>query len=267
MTTATATKSKRGSRLTPELQDQITAYYPFIKKTASQARLKYRRSIPEITVEDWLGILTEGSCRIAPCWDPEKGCFGTLLKIGLGNIIKNVLRDYTKPERSKIRGRQSYQEAMDEAPAPGVDILEELVARTDFDEAASLLDEIRADLKRATRFADRLALVRDFLKSCDPDWLQRRPSAEIAALLGVTPAIVMRARGHGYYSPASPETAPESLITADLPQVEAQVKIEPVEALAVPSAAPVVASTPKRYRQRFGLRQPPRRWLVASLRK
>jgi hypothetical protein len=154
---------------------------------------------------------------------------------------------------------------MAEAAAPGTDILEEIVARGDFDDAESLLDEIRADLRRATRFGDRLALVRDFLKSCDADWLQRRPSVEIAALLGVTPQIVQRARGHGYDSRPSPETAPESLITADLPQVEAQVKIEPVEALAAPAAAPVATSLPKQYRQRFGVRGRRTRWLVADI--
>ena len=259
----TATKSKRGTKLTPELQQQLTAYYPLIIKTAQQARQKYRRIIPEINTEDWLGVLTEAACRVAPCWDPSKGVFGTLLKVSLGNIIKNVLRDHTKPERSRVRGRQAYHDEMEETAGPDADVLDSIIARADFDEAGDLLDEIRSDLKQATRHADRLALVRDFLRSCNAEWVHRRPSVEIASLIGVTPAIVMRARGLTVNDPgASPETAPAAPAINDLPQVEDQVKMEPVTA---PAPAPVEASKPRQHRHRFGLRTRPRRWLVAGL--
>ena len=262
MATATATKSKRGTKLTPELQEQLTAYFPLVKRMAFDARFKYKKAMPDFTLDDWTSHLTEAACRIAPCWNPEKGLFGTLLKVGLSNIIKNAIRDYLKPERNRIRGRQQNENELDEQAAPAGDVLEGIINRADFDEAHGLLNELRADIKRATRHADRLNLVKDFIRGCDPDWLPMRRSEEIASLLGVTVAIVQRARGFGYYT--SPETAPESLMTADRPQVEDQVAIKEMPAFAPPANVPVTTSPPKLNRQRFGLRVRSRRWLVAS---
>jgi len=259
-----ATATKRGSKLTPELQQQLTAYFPLVKKMAFDARFKYRKAMPDFTLDDWTSHLTEAACRIAPCWDPGKGVFGTLLKVGLSNIIKNVIRDYMKPDRNRIRGRQQNENELDEQAGLG-DVLEEIVSRADFDEAHDLLDEIRSDLRKATKFTNRLALVRDFLRGCNAEWIHRRPSVEIASLLGVTPAIVMRARGLTVKdSEPSPETAPSAPKAANLPQVEDQVAIKEMPASVPPAIMPVPASVPTKHRQRFGLRVRSRRWLVAS---
>jgi len=172
-----------------------------------------------------------------------------------------------KPERHRIRGRQGFEDELDEQAGPDADVLEGIINRADFDEAHGLLNELRADIKRATRHRDRLNLVKDFVTSCDPGWLRGRRSEEIAALLGATVGLVQRARGFGCDddSESCPETAPESPIADDLSQVEDQVKIEPAAAPVAPAPAPLTASVPAQHRQRFGLRLRSRRWLAASL--
>lgn len=261
MTTATATKSKRGTKLTPELQEQLTAYFPYVKRIAFEARSKYKKSMPEISLDDWVSHLTEWAVWIAPCWQPEKGAFGTLLKIGLGNIVLNLVRDYSRGTSSKTRGKQCWAPMLDEVSTFDGDVADQIISDEETSEARGLLSEIRSDVKKATKRPERLALVRDFLKACDPGWLHKRPSKEIANLLGVTVGLIQRARGFGCDdSEPSPETAPAGPITADLPQVE----VKEMPAFVPPANVPVTTSPPKLNRQRFGLRLRSRRWLVAS---
>jgi len=161
---------------------------------------------------------------------------------------------------------------LDEVSTFDGDVADQIISDEETSEARGLLSEIRSDVKKATKRPERLALVRDFLKACDSGWLHKRPSKEIANLLGVTVGLIQRARGFGCDddSEPSPETVPAAPATVNPPPVGAQAEAEPVAVLlapvAAPAPAPVVApSMPRPQRQRFGLRTQRRRWLTARL--
>jgi hypothetical protein len=259
-----ATVSKRGTKLTPELQEQLTAYFPLIKKMAFEARSKYRKIMPDFSIDDWTSHLTEAACRIAPCWNPDKGVFGTLIKVGLSNIIKNTIRDYVKPERARIRSRQEKEDELSRLPGKFQDIPGYLDSSDQINQARSLLSEIRDDIKKATRRSDRLAVVEDFFESCDPGWLRGRPSKAIAVLLECSVAVIRKARGqHGINE--EEETPRVSLAGAD------PVETSPAPSMVtktIPEAPQTISPTPLPpvpTRCRYGLQVRRSVWLKASI--
>lgn len=211
---ATKTKSRRGETLTPELQEQLTNYFPLVLKMAFNARAKYRKNLPDVTLDDWRSDLTMAAVRIAPCWEPSKGCFGTLIKIGLGNIIKNKVRDYIRRCEMMPMCGQGSGDILHITPGEFEDIPQQLDALETRGQARQLLDEIRDDITNAANHGERLNLVKDFLGSVQPDWLHNRKSREVGELLGCTEILVQKARGVGPVP--APESPPEAPPAADL---------------------------------------------------
>ena len=277
---ASRTKSKRGETLTPELQEQLTNYYPLIRKMAFNARAKYRKNLPDVTLDDWRSELTLAAVRMAPCWEPSKGCFGTLIKIGLGNIIKNKVRDYIRRYEMMPRCGQDSGDILHITPGRFEDIPQQLDALETRGEARELLDEVRSDIADATSHGERLDLVRDFLGSVQPGWLHNRKSKDIGALLGCTETLVQRARG--IPATAAPEPLPEPPVIADLPAPEPTPSPAPEPPVRPPNRrgkrwtpthlppeldpfvekASIGAMPAFSPRRKFGLNQVSRRWLV-----
>ena len=222
---ATKTKSRRGETLTPELQEQLTNYFPLVLKMAFNARAKYRKNLPDVTLDDWRSELTLAAVRMAPCWEPSKGCFGTLIKIGLGNIIKNKVRDYIRRYQMLPMCGQDSGDILHTTPGRFEDIPQQLDALETRDQARQLLNEIRDELANAANHGERLDLVKDFLESVQPDWLRNQKSKDIGALLGCTEVLVQRARG--IPTTAAPKSPPEASPAVDLPVVEPEVSPEP----------------------------------------
>jgi hypothetical protein len=276
---ASRTKSRRGETLTPELQEQLTNYYPLIRKMAFNARAKYRKNLPDMTLDDWRSELTLAAVRMAPCWEPSKGCFGTLIKVGLGNIIKNKVRDYIRRNEMMPMCGQDSGDILHITPGEFADVPQQIDALETRDQARELLDEVRDDIADAASHGERLNLVKDFLGSVQPDWLHNRKSRDIGDLIGATETLVQRARG--IPTTAAPEPQPEAPPAVDLPVVEPEVSPAaeapsspsnrgkrwvvpsylPTEEDPFTSPATIADRPAMQNRRRFGLNQASSRWL------
>jgi hypothetical protein len=109
----------RGSRLTPEEQDQLAAYIPLIKATARRAHLR------GIRIDDLEGELLAYAAHIMPRFDPTRAKLGSLLRVALSNKIKNMIRDSAKKVRYRTDQGERLAEIASEDTA-GVDAVDEL---------------------------------------------------------------------------------------------------------------------------------------------
>lgn len=194
----TTKASKRGQPLTPDQAEQLENYWPLIQKMAYEWFHRHRRTMHDWTLEDWRSFFAEKAAHIAPCWEPGRGCFGTLLKVGLPRLGLNAVRDYHRPTRFRVRVLTNLEDLDSIVPDQSADVLKGLLDCKDQEECRDILTELQESLEATTNRLEQVEIVADFLLGLNPGWLGTQTPRTIANWLGLKPPLAKAALNEAF---------------------------------------------------------------------